>query len=97
MPLKTCKLLLDGQCGDKETCAIVTDKGDTGCVPKGNANVGDPCDQEHCAADLTCLGSPGDRVCYKLCKTEGSDCGPMQKCTTGSVFTDTSFGVCKDE
>lgn len=97
MPLKTCKLLVTGQCGDKETCAIVTDKGVAGCVPIGTANVGGPCDEEHCAADLTCLGSPGDRRCYKLCKTDGAECGTMQKCATGSVFTDTSFGVCQDE
>ena len=97
MPLKTCKPLVSGECGDKETCAVVNEKGETGCVPTGNAKAGDSCDKVHCDASLTCLGSPGDRRCYKLCRVEGSDCGPMQTCTTGSVFQDTTFGVCKDD
>ena len=97
MPIKTCKLLRDGDCGDRETCAIVTDTGDTGCVPKGNAKVGQLCDQEHCDSGLTCLGSPGDRRCYKLCRVEGADCAPMQTCTTGAIFQDTTFGVCKED
>ncbi len=97
MPIKTCKLLRDGECGDKETCAIVTDTGDTGCVPKGNAKVGQLCDEEHCDSGLTCLGSPGDRRCYKLCRVDGADCAPMQTCTTGSIFQDTTFGVCKED
>jgi len=97
LPLKTCKLLQAGQCGDTETCAVVTEKGDTGCVEIGNANVGDSCESQHCAAGLTCFGSPGDRRCYKLCKVDGADCGPTQKCTTGAVFQDTTFGVCNDD
>jgi hypothetical protein len=97
MPLKTCKLLHAGDCSDKETCAVVTEKGDTGCVPKGNAKVGESCDVDHCDIDLTCLGSPGDRRCYKLCRVDGADCGPMQTCTTGSVFQNTTFGVCKED
>jgi len=97
MPIKTCKLLRDGECVDKETCAIVTDTGDTGCVPKGNAKVGQLCDQEHCDSGLTCLGSPGDRRCYKLCRVDGADCAPMQTCTTGAIFQDTTFGVCKED
>lgn len=100
MPVKTCKLLRDGECSDKETCAVINDKGDTGCVPLGGAKAGESCDKEHCGASLTCLGSPGDRRCYKLCRVDGADgadCGPMQTCTTGSVFQDTTFGVCKDD
>jgi hypothetical protein len=96
MPLKACKLLTAGECGDKETCAVVTEKGDTGCVAKGSAKAGEPCDEEHCNADLTCLGSPGDRRCHKLCRFEGSDCGRTQTCATGTVFGDTTFGVCKE-
>lgn len=97
MPIKTCKLLRDGECGDDETCAIVTDTGDTGCVPKGSAEVGQLCDEEHCGSDLTCLGSPGDRRCYRLCRVDGADCGPSQTCTTGAIFQDTTFGVCKED
>jgi hypothetical protein len=97
MPIKTCKLLHAGDCGVKETCAVVTENGDTGCVPRGNAKAGSPCDNEHCDENLTCLGSPGDRRCYKLCRVDGADCGAMQTCTTGSVFQDTAFGVCKED
>jgi hypothetical protein len=97
MPVKACKLLQAADCGDKETCAIVTDDGVTSCVPRGDAKVGDPCDETHCDANLTCLGNPGDRHCYKLCRVDGNDCGPMETCTTGSVFQDTSFGVCKKD
>ncbi|MBX3214129.1 MAG: hypothetical protein KF850_18995 [Labilithrix sp.] len=95
MPIKTCKLLREDECGDKETCAVVNDKGDTGCVPTGNAKAGELCNEDHCDRGLTCLGSPGDRRCYKLCRVEGMDCAPTQTCTTGSVFQDTTFGVCK--
>ncbi len=97
MPVKACKLLRDGECSAMETCAVINEKGDTGCVALGAAKAGDSCDKEHCASGLTCLGSPGDRRCYKLCKVDGADCGPMQTCTTGSVFQDTTFGVCKDD
>ncbi len=97
MPIKTCKLLAEGQCGDRETCAIVTEKGTTGCVALGAVNAAESCERDHCAADLTCLGNPGDRRCFTLCRTEASDCGDDKMCTTGSVFQDTSFGVCKSE
>ncbi|MBX3219141.1 MAG: hypothetical protein KF795_01400 [Labilithrix sp.] len=95
MPIKTCKLLREDECGDKETCAVVNDGGDTGCVPTGNAKAGAMCNDEHCDRGLTCLGSPGDRRCYKLCRVEGADCGSGQTCITGSVFQDTTVGVCK--
>ncbi|MDF2694227.1 MAG: hypothetical protein K0S65_2610 [Labilithrix sp.] len=97
MPIKTCRLLREGECGDKETCAVVTEKGDTGCVPRGDAKAGESCDNVHCDENLTCLGSPGDRRCYKLCRVDGADCNPMMTCTTGSVFQDTTFGVCKED
>ena len=97
MPVKTCKLLRDGECTDDETCAVINRKGDTGCVARGPAKTGESCDTDHCASGLTCLGSPGDRRCYQLCRVDGADCGPMQTCTTGSVFQDTTYGVCKDD
>lgn len=97
MPVKTCKLLRDGECSALETCAVINEKGDTGCVALGDAKAGASCDAEHCAAGLTCLGSPGDRRCYELCKVDDATCGPSQTCTTGSVFQDTTFGVCKDD
>lgn len=100
MPIKTCKLLTPGACGAKETCAIVTEQGDTGCVAKGTAKVGQSCDDEHCDDSLTCLGTPGNRKCYQLCKTGSADCpssvrGEPQTCTTSSVFLDSAYGVCQ--
>ena len=99
MPIKTCTLLKDGECADGETCAIVNDRGVTGCVPTDgalSAKEKQSCEKRHCDAGLTCLGTPGDRTCYKLCKTTGGQgCGDGQVCTTGSAFTDTSYGVCK--
>jgi hypothetical protein len=97
MPVKACKLLHEADCSDKETCAVVSEAGVTSCVPRGDAKVGAPCDATHCDANLNCLGSPGDRHCYKLCRLDGNDCAPMETCTTGSVFQDTSFGVCKKD
>lgn len=96
MPLKKCKLLTDGECSEGETCAIVTEKGDSGCVRTGNAKVDEPCDEERCGADLACIGSTGDRRCYQLCRVTGNDCGPTQACMTGAIFQDTAFGVCKE-
>lgn len=101
MPVKRCTLLDPESCEPKETCAVVSEKGETGCVPQGTARTGESCDGEHCQVDLTCLGSPGDRRCYKLCRTTATageqtgQCGPMQTCMTGSIFVDTTFGVCR--
>jgi hypothetical protein len=99
MPIKKCRLLVPGECGDRETCAVVTETGETGCVALGTGKVGDDCDVEPCGADppnLTCLGSPGDRKCYQLCNTDGSQCTAPQICTPSTVFQDTTYGVCKD-
>jgi hypothetical protein len=96
MPLKKCKLLVEGECGTKETCGIVTERGETGCVTIGEAKAGASCESEHCERGSTCLGSPDDRRCYKLCRIGGSDCEGHQECTTGAVFQDATFGVCKD-
>ena len=97
MPVKKCKLLRAGECSESETCAVINERGDTGCVARGPAKAGESCDRAHCASGLTCLGSPGDRRCYKLCRVDGADCAPTQTCTTGSVFQDTTYGVCKDD
>lgn len=70
MPLKACQLLATGKCAANESCAVVTADGETGCVTVVEQQVGDSCDADHCAADLTCLGQPGNRKCYKLCKVD---------------------------
>ncbi len=95
MPLKHCELLGTGECNPTESCAVVTENGDTGCVAVGQKQVGASCDDDHCAAGLTCLGTPGNRQCFKLCKVNSSDCGTAQVCATSTVFNDPSFGICE--
>jgi hypothetical protein len=95
MPLKQCKLLGTGECTVNETCSVVTESGDTGCVTIGEQQVGASCDEDHCAARLTCLGQPGIRKCYKLCKVGSADCGSLQVCTTSTVFKDPTYGTCQ--
>jgi hypothetical protein len=95
MPLKRCKLLGTGECTTTESCAVVTESGDTGCVAIGDQQVGASCDEDHCAAELTCLGQPGSRKCFKLCRMSGSDCDVSQICATSTVFKDPTFGICQ--
>lgn len=95
MPLKHCKLLTAGECSGNETCAVVDETGDTGCVDVGPAQVGQGCDDAHCAAGLTCLGQAGNRKCYELCLVGSTTCGPAQACKTSTVFKDMSIGVCQ--
>ena len=96
MPLKHCnKLLGTAECGANETCAVVTEAGDTGCVAVGEKRVGESCDAAHCAANLTCFGQPGARKCFKLCKVNASDCPTSQSCVTNAAFKDATFGVCQ--
>lgn len=96
MPIKGCKLLTDGECADGETCAVVTENGEAGCVAVGEAQVGASCDAAHCAAGLTCLGQPGNRRCYQLCEVGGTTCKGGQTCQTSTVFKDAVYGVCQD-
>lgn len=95
MPLKRCTLLENGECNANESCSVVTETGETGCVTVGDKQVGASCDEDHCAAKLTCLGQPGSRKCFKLCKVNASDCGPSLVCTTSTVFKDPAFGICQ--
>lgn len=95
MPLKRCKLLSPGECSANETCAVVDEDGETGCVGIGPAQVGQACDATHCASGLTCLGQAGNRKCYQLCKVSASACGSSQVCKTSAVFKDMSFGICQ--
>ncbi len=94
MPLKKCKLMEEGACSATETCGIVNEQGESGCVPIGQSKAGEGCDERHCAKDLTCLGYPGDRKCFKLCRTDGNDCTSEETCTTGALFQNAAFGVC---
>lgn len=96
MPIKTCKLFLEGECAETETCSVVTDDGTTGCVANGSAKVDESCDQEHCSVGLTCLGQAGNRKCFKLCRSTkaGPSCSPNEICKTSTIFTDPTIGVC---
>lgn len=96
MPVKPCKLLAQGQCASAETCAIVNPEGDTGCVESGPASAGDACDTVHCAAGLGCIGQPGAKRCYQLCKVNApGSCPAGTSCQTTSLFKEPAFGVCK--
>ena len=95
LPLRRCKLLGSGECALNESCAVVTESGDTGCVTIGNQQVGAACDADHCAANLTCLGKAGARKCFKLCTVSANDCGGTQICATSTVFKDPNFGICQ--
>lgn len=89
-----CTLLDPGNCPTNETCAVVNDTGDTGCIAIGDANVGDSCDGRHCAEELTCLGQPGNRKCYALCEIGVTPCPSGKVCKTTSAFRDPNFGIC---
>jgi hypothetical protein len=72
---QTCVLLNDGTCPATEQCSVVRDDGATSCVALGTAQEGQPCEQEHCARTLVCLGPQGSdpttglsmRRCQQLC------------------------------
>lgn len=93
MPVKTCKLLSGGVCGDLETCAIVDSDGTAGCVPAGSARAGESCDAEHCAKGLTCVGSPGARRCLQLCEIDKPCIGGLE-CKSAAFINDPKIGVC---
>ncbi len=97
MPIKTCALLTEGACPSGETCAVVTEKGQTGCVTIGRAKVDEPCDEDTCGAGLACLGLVGDRRCYRLCRVDGSECGANEMCVTSALFQESTFGVCRPD
>lgn len=95
MPAKPCKLLSAGQCEVGETCAVVSDEGLTSCLPTGPAQVGESCDEAHCTIGLNCLGRPGARRCFQLCRVGQSACGASLQCKTSSLIRDAAFGICQ--
>jgi hypothetical protein len=92
-----CTLLDPTACPATETCSVVRDDGSTSCVAIGGATAGQPCDKDHCAASLVCLGTPGARTCYQLCETSTSvECSTTQQCMGGlPLFPDPSVGICQ--
>lgn len=95
LPVKACKLLGNGQCMNGETCAVAAEDGTTSCVPTGPARSGESCDETHCNDGLTCVGKPGARRCFQLCRVGGSTCGADLTCKTSSLIKDTTIGLCQ--
>jgi hypothetical protein len=103
MPIVTCnlqeQLAPNGHpCLDPaQTCAVVREDGQTGCVDVGPVGPGQSCDADHCNAGLVCLGAPGQRVCLKLCDTQnGAQCTAPETCQGGlPLFQDPRVGVCR--
>jgi hypothetical protein len=98
MRMRPCALLTPGSCPATETCAVVREDGETSCVLIGAAMAGEPCDVEHCGADLVCLGTPGQRRCNPLCFTAkpSEKCSAMQACQAWlPLFPDPSVGICQ--
>ncbi|MGD0527966.1 MAG: hypothetical protein ABSE49_22725 [Polyangiaceae bacterium] len=92
-----CQLLDPSACSTTETCSVVRDDGSTSCVGIGGAKAGQPCDKEHCAASLACLGAVGSRTCYQLCDTStAQQCSTTQQCKGGlPLFPDPTIGICQ--
>jgi hypothetical protein len=103
-PIHSCALLDQasdaGSCAPGQTCSVVrVENGATSCVATGGADAGAECDTEHCAAGLVCLGTAGDRHCYKLCHTApgSADC-PVDRptCRGGlPLFPLPGIGICQ--
>ncbi len=95
MPISGCSLF--GKCPPTQTCAVVKDDGTTSCVTIGTAQVGEACDETHCAAGLTCLGNDGSRTCFELCHVDSpADCPSGTTCTgSAQLFKDPQFGICQ--
>jgi hypothetical protein len=96
LPTVPCRLL-SNDCGSKRTCTVVTNDGTTSCVDVGGAKAGESCEEQRCEGGLACLGQPGGRRCFRLCRVDdGSSCSRQQRCK-GSVqlFNDPNIGVCE--
>ncbi len=96
LPIKRCTHLVGNEeCGADESCSVVTEDGDTGCVTVGTRQAGESCDETHCAAQLTCLGQPGARRCFQLCRVAENDCKGSEVCVTSAAFKEATFGICQ--
>ena len=96
-PMYGCTLLGPAACPATETCAVVRDDGTTSCVAIGGAKAHQPCEKDHCAAGLVCLGTPGSRQCFQLCETStAQECSATQECKGGlPLFPDATVGICQ--
>lgn len=96
-PAGGCTLLATTSCPEAQTCSVVREDGATSCVAIGAQKAGEACETAHCAADLVCLGTPGERTCFELCSTAtAAQCSVSQKCKGGlPLFQDNSIGICQ--
>lgn len=94
----TCKALSATECGDGETCSIVTDDGTTSCISQGPARVAESCEETNCGLDLTCLGSFGSRKCFQLCDPTHPCSAQGDKCISSpaTLFKQAGLGVCQN-
>lgn len=95
VPVRPCKLLRASECVVGETCAVVAETGTTSCVATGPAQVGESCDEARCTIGLNCLGRPGARRCFQLCRVGQAACGVNLQCKTSSLIGDPEFGICQ--
>jgi hypothetical protein len=102
MPIITCNLQdqlaqSPPSCPATQTCAVVREDGQTGCVDVGPQGPLESCERDHCKPGLVCLGAPGQRVCYTLCDTQSSSqCTAPEMCKGGlPLFQDPRVGVCQ--
>jgi hypothetical protein len=95
MPVMQCQLLQQGVCPDGQQCSIVTMDGTTSCVAIGQAQLDAPCDTDHCAAGLVCLGMVGSRVCWQLCSSSNEACPTGLQCHVGGpLVPEPQIGIC---
>jgi hypothetical protein len=101
-PAGGCQLLDDAGCPSTpvpQTCAVVSENGATSCVDTGRGKALDPCDDQHCGANLVCLGAPSQRFCYQLCHTDAmpSECPASRPTCKGGLplFPDPAVGICQ--
>jgi hypothetical protein len=93
-----CILLDDATCPPTDQCSVVRDDGSTSCVTVGTAQDGDPCEEEHCARGLVCLGAQGARTCEPLCYTAyPAGCASTGRTCVGTLplFQNPAYGVCQ--
>jgi hypothetical protein len=74
---------------------VVRDDGETSCVEIGNAAAGQACDTDRCGPGLACLGVPGSRRCFQLCRTANpAACSAPQVCKGGKPLFSDGYGIC---
>jgi hypothetical protein len=78
-------------CPQGETCSIVSQQGETGCLPQGNAMLGMPCTpQNNCMSGGICLDVGSGSQCY-------AGCDPQNMCAGGfrcQGLQGFNWGVC---